>query len=76
MTTAFVVGRHRTGKDNEQVVQDVRRALRLAGWTVDSRLVTRKSELERAAKRAVKDGCDVVVAVGGDGAVVRVASAL
>ena len=76
MTSAFVVGRHRKGKDNEEVVQQVHDALRLAGWTVDSRLVTRKSTLERAAKRAVKDGCDVVVAVGGDGAVVRVASAL
>ena len=76
MTTAFVVGRHRKGKNNEEVVQQVRRTLRAAGWTVDSRLVTRKKALERAAKRAVEQGCDVVVAVGGDGAVVRVATAL
>jgi diacylglycerol kinase (ATP) len=76
MTDAFVVGRHRKGKNNEEVVQQVQRALRAAGWTVDSRLVTKKKTLERAAKRAVDQGCDVVVAVGGDGAVVRVASAL
>ena len=76
MTSAFVVGRHRKGKDNEGVVQQVHDALRLAGWSVDSRLVTRKKTLERAANRAVDQGCDVVVAVGGDGAVARVASAL
>lgn len=75
-TTAFVVGRRRKGRQNGRVVLQVRRALQGAGWTVDSRLVTRKRELERAARHAVKDGCDVVVAVGGDGAVVRVASAL
>jgi len=76
MTKAFVVGRHRKGKDNEEVVAQVRRALVAAGWKVDSRLVVKKGTLERAAKRAVEKGCDVVVAVGGDGAVVRVASAL
>ncbi len=76
MKTAFVVGRSRKGKQNGRIVLRVRRALRAAGWTVDSRLVTRKRELERVARRAVKHGCDVVVAVGGDGAVVRVASAL
>ncbi len=76
MTSAYVIGRHRKGKNNEQVVLQVCRALRAAGWTADGRIVTRKRTLERRAKRAVKRGCDVVVAVGGDGAVGRVASAL
>ena len=62
MTSAFVVGRHRKGKDNEGVVQQVHDALRLAGWSVDSRLVTRKSTLERAARtggqgRVRRRGC-------------------
>ncbi|HEY4190863.1 MAG TPA: diacylglycerol kinase family protein, partial [Candidatus Limnocylindrales bacterium] len=76
MTSALVIGRHRTGKHNGQTIRQVRRALRDAGWTVDGKLVMKKKELERAARRAVKHGTDVVVAVGGDGAVVRVASAL
>jgi len=76
MTRAFVVGRHRKGKHNEEIVEEVRRALRAEGWKAGSRLVTKKATLEKVARKAVKDGCDVVVAVGGDGAVVRVASAL
>ena len=39
-------------------------------------MVTHKPALQRAAERAVASGCDLVVAVGGDGAVVRVASGL
>ena len=55
---------------------DVRDLLRRAGWKVDSHVVSHKRDLSRVAKKAVKAGCAVVVAVGGDGSVVRVASAL
>jgi diacylglycerol kinase (ATP) len=76
MTRAVVVGRRRKGRNTEQVVTDVRDFLRRGGWKAESHVVTRKRELDRVASKAVKAGCDVVVAVGGDGSVVRVASAL
>ncbi len=52
------------------------RLLRAEGWKVDSAIVKRKKELRRAAARAVKADRDVVVAVGGDGSVGMVATAL
>ena len=76
MTRAVVVGRRRKGRNNEQTVTEVRDLLRRAGWKAESHVVTHKGALDRVASRAVKAGCDVVVAVGGDGSVVRVASAL
>jgi YegS/Rv2252/BmrU family lipid kinase len=76
MKRAFVVGRRRKGRNIERVVREVQTLLRAGGWKVDGDVVIRKRQLERATTRAIKAGCDVVVAVGGDGAVVRVASAL
>jgi YegS/Rv2252/BmrU family lipid kinase len=76
MKRAFVVGRRRKGRAIGSVVREVERLLRAGGWKVDSAVVTRKRQLQRATTKAVKAGCDAVVAVGGDGAVVRVASAL
>ena len=76
MTTAFVVGRRRKGGHVGGVVREVRATLERAGWKVDSAVVDQKSDLRRYARRAVKRGCDVVVAVGGDGAVNQVATAL
>lgn len=76
MTSAFVVGRRRKGGHVCGVVLEVRATLERAGWKVDSAVVDRKSDLRRYARRAVKRGCDVVVAVGGDGAVNQVATAL
>jgi diacylglycerol kinase (ATP) len=76
VTTAYVVGRRRKGGDIGPVVRQVRAALESAGWKVDSAVVDRKSELRKHARRAVKHGCDVVVAVGGDGAVNQVATVL
>ncbi len=75
-TRAFVVGRRRKGRRNGAVIKEVRARLREAGWKVDSGYVKRKRALRRSARRAVKAGASVVVAVGGDGAVVQVASAL
>jgi diacylglycerol kinase (ATP) len=76
MTRAFVVGRRRKGRKIRRVVADVQRLLEAGGWKVRSRVVTRKRDLERLGKRAVKERLDVVVAVGGDGAVLQVATAL
>jgi len=76
VTTAYVVGRRRKGSDIDGVVREVQATLEGAGWKVDSAVVDRKSELRKHARRAVKRGCDVVVAVGGDGAVNQVATVL
>jgi YegS/Rv2252/BmrU family lipid kinase len=76
VTRAFVVGRRRKDGHVGGVVLEVRATLERAGWKVDSAVVDRKSDLRRYARRAVKHGCDVVVAVGGDGDVNRVAAAL
>jgi diacylglycerol kinase (ATP) len=76
VTQALVIGRRRKGRHIGSTIRDVRAALRAAGWNVDTALVTRKRTLESRAGKAIRNGCDVVVAVGGDGAVVRVASAV
>lgn len=76
MTTAFLVGRRRTGRNIDGVVREVRATLEGAGWEVDSAVVDRKSDVRRQARRAVGRGYDVVVAVGGDGTVNRVATAV
>ena len=76
MKRALVLGRRRTGRDIDRIVREVRATLRSEGWKVDSKVVKRKRDLERRTARAVRRGCDVVVAVGGDGAVGRVATAL
>lgn len=74
MTRALVIGRRRKTRHIGQTVRQVQAVLRAKGWTVEARVVLHKRELQRSAEKAVKSGVDVVVAVGGDGAVVRVAS--
>ena len=76
MTRAFVIGRRRKGRKIAGVVDEVRRALEAAHWKVESDVVTRKRALTRKAARAAKAGCDVLVVVGGDGAVLQVAPEL
>ena len=76
MTTAFVLGRRRKGRAIGEAVDETRRLLEEAGWDVDSALVTKKSALRKRARKAVKAKVDVVVAVGGDGAVFQVVNAL
>lgn len=73
---AFVVGRRRRGRKIGTVVQQTQRRLEAAGWTVEAAFVERKKELRHAAQRAVSDKFDVVVAVGGDGAVLQVVQVL
>jgi YegS/Rv2252/BmrU family lipid kinase len=76
MIRALVLGRRRKGRKVGQAVRDTRRMLEAAGWRVDSEVVRRKRDLRRAAARGVKAKVDVVVAVGGDGAVLQVVNAL
>lgn len=76
MTRALVIGRRRHGRPVSDAVGDVRHRLEGAGWTVASRLVDRKRQLRNHAAGAVKDEVDVVVVVGGDGAVLQVVQGL
>ena len=76
VTRALVIGRRRKGRHIGRTVRLVQTLLRADGWKVSAQMVTRKPALQRAAERAVAKGFDLVVAVGGDGAVVRVASGL
>jgi len=76
MTQALVIGRRRKGRPIEEAVRETRKRLEGAGWTVDSAVVVRKRELRQRAARAVKAEVDVVVAVGGDGAVLQVVQVL
>ena len=74
MTRAFVTGRKRKGRRIGRLVRQVRADLR--GWKVDSRTVRRKRTLRRLAARKAAGHVDIVVAVGGDGAVGQVATSL
>jgi YegS/Rv2252/BmrU family lipid kinase len=76
MTRALVIGRRRDGRPIGAAVRETRHRLEGAGWTVDSALVKRKRDLRKRAARAVKQHVDVVVAVGGDGAVLQVVQSL
>lgn len=76
MTRAFVIGRRRRGRPIGTVVRQAGSQLEAAGWTVETALVDRKRELRKRTARAVKSRVDIVVAVGGDGAVLQVVQAL
>jgi len=76
VTYALVLGRRRKGRKIGQAVRETQRMLEAAGWKVDCKLVERKKDLRRHAARGVKGDVDVVVAVGGDGAVLQVVNAI
>jgi YegS/Rv2252/BmrU family lipid kinase len=76
MTSALVVGRPCPGRAIEELVRLTRADLEAAGWKVSSGLFERNPELRRSVRRAVRDGIEVVVAVGGDGAIHEVTAAL
>jgi len=57
-------------------VHETKVRLEAAGWNVETSLVDRKRDLRLRARSAVKAGTDVVVAVGGDGAVLQVVQVL
>lgn len=74
--TALVIARRRKGR---HVADDVRAAcetLGRAGVRAERAIVRRKRDLRRRAGQAVADGCDLVVCLGGDGAMREVAAAL
>lgn len=73
---ARVIARIRKGRPIDQAVHETADALRDGGWTVDEDIVKRKGELRRCTRRAVKRGVDLVVVVGGDGAIGQVATRL
>jgi YegS/Rv2252/BmrU family lipid kinase len=72
MTRAVVLGRRRPGRQIGLAIRTARRVLEGADWEVESQLVDHKRELRTAAKAAGKAGVDIVVVVGGDGAVFQV----
>ncbi|HEX8026119.1 MAG TPA: YegS/Rv2252/BmrU family lipid kinase [Candidatus Limnocylindrales bacterium] len=76
MTRALVLGRRRPGRDISGAIAETSAELEAAGWTIESRLVRRKKALRRRAAGAAKAGVDVVVAVGGDGAVLQVVQSI
>jgi diacylglycerol kinase (ATP) len=76
MTRALVIGRHRPGRKIGRAVRETQRRLDAAGWKVEGLVVQRKSALRRHVADAAKAGVDVVVAVGGDGAVLQVVNAI
>ncbi|HET9614589.1 MAG TPA: diacylglycerol kinase family protein [Candidatus Limnocylindrales bacterium] len=76
MTHAVVLGRRRKGRQIAEAVDETCQRLEAAGWTTDHAVVTRKRALRKHARKAVKAKADVVVAVGGDGAVFQVVNAL
>ena len=76
LTHALVIGRRRPGRKIGAAVRETQERLEAAGWEVESRLVRRKGALRSHAADAAKAGIDVVVAVGGDGAVLQVVNAI
>ena len=71
-----MLGRRRPGRKIGEAVRETQERLEAAGWKVDSLVVRRKSALRHHAAHGVDAGVDVVVAVGGDGAVLQVVNAL
>jgi len=76
MPKAMVLGRYRRGRRIATAVRETRKRLEAEGWTVDSATVAKKKTLRRRAAAAARGGTDIVVAVGGDGAVLQVVNAL
>lgn len=71
---AHVVARLRPGRPIEDAVRDTAAGLRHAGWSVDTDVVKKKGQLRRRTKRALRRGAQLIVVVGGDGAVGHVAT--
>jgi diacylglycerol kinase (ATP) len=76
MTHALVIGRRRPGRPIGKAIRETRTRLEGAGWTVEVALMERKKDLRRRTAKAVKANVDVVVAIGGDGAVLQVVQEL
>jgi YegS/Rv2252/BmrU family lipid kinase len=76
MTRALVIGRRRIGRAIGPAVHETADRLEAAGWDVDREVVLRKKQLRKRARKAVKAKVDVVVVIGGDGAVFQVVNAI
>jgi YegS/Rv2252/BmrU family lipid kinase len=76
VTKALVIGRKRPGRPIRDAVQETARLLEAGGWKVRTSVVKKKGAVRKRSREAVKDGTDVVVAVGGDGAVLQVVQGL
>jgi diacylglycerol kinase (ATP) len=76
MTRALVIGRRRPGRPIREAVLKTQRLLEAAGWKVKTSVVKKKGAVRKRSAAASKDGIDVVVAVGGDGAVLQVVQGL
>ena len=76
MTRALVLGRRRIGRQIGEAVHETADLLEAGGWDVETEIVLRKKQLRKRARKAVKAKFDVVVAVGGDGAVFQVVNEL
>ena len=76
MSRALVIGRLRKGRPIRDTVHATRRHLEAAGWPVDGAVVKKKKAMRRRVAEAVANGVEVVVAVGGDGAVLQVLQGL
>jgi diacylglycerol kinase (ATP) len=71
MTSALVIGRRRRGRPIARSVRETEALLTAAGWSVERSVVKRKKDLRKRVAAAVDASMDVVVAVGGDGAVLQ-----
>ena len=76
VTSALVIGRQRPGRPIAEKVRETQELLEAAGWEVDTSVVKKKKAVRKRSAAAAKDGIDVVVAVGGDGAVLQVVQGL
>lgn len=71
MSRSLVVGRLRNGRPIRASVRDTGQRLEAAGWPVEVAIVRKKKAMRRRVAAAVADGVEVVVVVGGDGAVLQ-----
>ena len=71
MTTALVIGRRRPGRPIAEAVRETQQLLEAGGWTIEVAVVKGKKEFRKRVGAAVDAKADVVVAVGGDGAVLQ-----
>ncbi|HVA85052.1 MAG TPA: diacylglycerol kinase family protein [Candidatus Saccharimonadales bacterium] len=76
MPRALIVGSSRSRSGGPVAARAVAALLRAAGWDVDIEIAMEREALRPLAAGAVEDGCEVVVAVGGDGTVTQVAGGL
>lgn len=76
MARALVVGTSLAGHGGAPTAVAVARSLALAHWDAEVEIATDQASLARLAGEGVRAGVDVVVAIGGDGTVLQVATAL